>query len=361
MKKILFIDRDGTLIAEPEDEQIDAFEKVQLLPNVVTALASICQELDFELVMVTNQDGLGSPSFPEEDFWPVHNFLIETFKSQGISFKNICIDRSFPEEGLDTRKPGTGMLTRYMHGKYDLKGSFVIGDRVSDIQLAKNLGAGSIFIGEGQDQATLCTRDWWEIYKFLKGIPRKASIKRSTNETTISVSVDLDGSGTSRIETGLGFFNHMLEQIARHGQIDLDVCCEGDLGVDEHHTIEDTAIALGTAIGEALGNKRGIERYGFMLPMDDCLAQVALDFGGRPWLEWEAVFQRERIGDVPTEMFPHFFKSFSDAAACNINIKAAGTNEHHKIESIFKAFARCIKTAVSPDGSNLLPTTKGLL
>lgn len=361
MKKVLFIDRDGTLIAEPENEQVDAFEKVKLLPNVVTALARIYQELDFELVMVTNQDGMGSPSFPEKDFWPVHNFILDVLSSQGISFSNICIDRSFPEDKMDTRKPGTGMLTQYLYGNYDLAQSYVIGDRLSDIQLAHNLGTGSIFIGENAEQTNLCTTDWWEIYQFLKSGSRKASVRRTTNETDVRLTLNLNGQGTSRIETGLGFFDHMLEQIARHGHIDLDLSCKGDLEVDEHHTIEDTALALGTAFREALGSKRGIQRYGFVLPMDDCLTQIALDFGGRPWLVWNANFKREKIGDVPTEMFYHFFKSFSDAAACNINIKATGSNEHHKIESIFKAFARCIKTAICSDGSSQLPSTKGSL
>lgn len=361
MKKILFIDRDGTLVAEPEDEQVDAFEKINFLPNVMPALSKIAAELDYELVMVTNQDGLGTEAFPESDFWPVHNFIIETLASQGIRFSEVCIDKSYPEEGLDTRKPGTGMLRAYLYGRYDLENSFVVGDRVSDVELADNLGSKSIFIGEPLDRADLSTTDWWEIYQFLKEGSRKAQVQRKTNETEIEVVLDLNGKGKAQIETGLGFYDHMLEQIARHAQIDLRIRCKGDLQVDEHHSIEDTALALGEAFRTALGSKKGIQRYGFVLPMDDALAQVAIDFGGRPWLEWDVTFSREKIGDVPTEMFFHFFKSFADTAQCNLNIKAEGGNEHHMIESIFKGLARSIRQAIASDGSQELPSTKGSL
>jgi len=365
MKKVLFIDRDGTLIWEPPDTfQIDAFEKLKFLPGSIYYLAKITAELDYELVMVTNQDGLGTDSFPEKDFWPVQDFMMETLKSQGINFKEVLIDKSFPHENLPTRKPGTAMLVHYMNENYDLKNSFVIGDRATDVQLAKNLGSKSIFIKTKEDEpaATHNVTDWNEIYNLLKLPPRIISHSRKTNETDIHIQLNLDGSGAANINTGLHFFDHMLDQIARHSGVDLELTCKGDLHIDEHHSIEDTAITLGEAFLSALGNKRGIERYGFSLPMDDCLAQVAIDFGGRNWIEWQAEFKREKIGEMPTELFYHFFKSFSDAAKCNLNIKAEGVNEHHKIESIFKAFAKCIKQAVKRDiNNNQLPSTKGLL
>lgn len=346
MKKFLFIDRDGTIIAEPPDEQVDSFNKLAFLPGVFTWLGRIARELDFELIMVTNQDGLGTSSFPEEDFWPVQNFVTRTLENEGIYFKEVLIDSSFPRENKDTRKPGTGLLREYL--QYDLSSSYVIGDRDSDMELAINLGCKSILIS-----------DWKTVYTTLA--ERKIKHQRSTNETKINIELNLDGKGNSSIKTGLAFFDHMLDQLAKHSDIDLFLVTEGDLHVDEHHTIEDTAITLGEAFAMALGNKAGIERYGFCLPMDDALAQVALDFGGRPWVVWEAQFKREKIGDMPTEMFPHFFKSFCDGARCNLNIKAEGTNEHHKIEAIFKAMARSIKMAITKNENNLLPTTKGVL
>lgn len=362
MKKVLFIDRDGTLIVEPEDEQIDSFEKLEFYPNVFQYLARVAKELEYELVMVTNQDGLGTSSFPEEDFWPVHNLIMQAFENEGVRFSEVLIDRSFPHENLPTRKPGTGMVTHYMKGDYDLEHSFVIGDRVTDVELARNMGCKSILLNsEPAPGATLCSTDWGEIYRFLKEEPRKWKVSRVTNETNITVEVNLDGTGKGTIETGLGFFDHMLEQISRHGNIDLSIQVKGDLQVDEHHTIEDVGIALGEAFYHALGSKKGVERYGFLLPMDDCLAQVAIDFGGRPWLVWEATFKREFIGDMPTEMCMHFFKSFSDNARCNLNIKAEGENEHHKIESIFKAFARAIRMAVKRGDQGGIPSTKGVL
>lgn len=362
MKKVLFIDRDGTLIMEPEDEQIDSFEKLEFYPNVFQYLARIAKELEYELVMVTNQDGLGTSSFPEEDFWPVHNLIMKAFENEGVRFSEVLIDRSFPHENLPTRKPGTGMVTHYMKENYDLEHSFVIGDRVTDVELARNMGCKSILLNsEPAPGATLCSTDWGEIYRFLKEEPRKWKVSRVTNETDITVEVNLDGTGKGTIETGLGFFDHMLEQISRHGNIDLGIQVKGDLQVDEHHTIEDVGIALGEAFYHALGSKKGVERYGFLLPMDDCLAQVAIDFGGRPWLVWEATFNREFIGDMPTEMCMHFFKSFSDNARCNLNIKAEGENEHHKIESIFKAFARAIRMAVKRGDQGGIPSTKGVL
>lgn len=362
MKKILFIDRDGTLILEPEDEQIDSLEKLEYYPGVFQWLSRIVNELDYELVMITNQDGLGTNSFPEETFWPAHKKMMTALEKEGINFSEVLIDKSFPEENLDTRKPGTGLLQKYIHGAYDLANSFVIGDRESDVELAENLGAQGIFLGTNCSKKTaLTTTQWNDIYKLLKEKPRIATISRNTKETQIEVRVNLDGSGKSSIQTGLGFFDHMLEQIARHGTIDLNIQVQGDLEIDEHHTIEDTALALGSAFKEALGAKKGIDRYGFLLPMDDCLAQVAIDFGGRPWLVWEVAFQREMIGEMPTEMFMHFFKSFSDTAACNLNIKAEGTNEHHKIESIFKAFAKAIKAAVQKNENFQIPSTKGTL
>ena len=378
MKKVLFIDRDGTLAIEPPvDYQLDSFEKLEFYPKVFQYLGKIAKELDFELVMVTNQDGLGTPSFPETTFWPVHNFLVKTFEKEGIVFTEQIIDRTFARDNAPTRKPNTGLLSHYISSSYDLENSFVIGDRMTDIELAKNLGARGIFINndniEGTDELTVTedelenyialeTKDWSAIYEFLKAKDRTGSISRNTNETKIQIDLNLDGTGTSDISTGISFFDHMLDQIARHGQLDLVVNVKGDLEVDEHHTIEDTAIALGEVFAKTLGNKLGIERYGFYLPMDDCLSQVAIDFGGRNWLVWEADFKREMVGKMPTEMFFHFFKSFTDGAKCNLNIKAEGTNEHHKIESIFKAFAKAIKMAVKRDVEKMiLPSTKGVL
>ncbi len=363
MKKVLFIDRDGTLVTEPpEDYQVDSLEKLEFVPGVFQNLARIAAELEYELVMVSNQDGLGTASFPEETFWPVQNKIIRALKNEGIVFSEILIDRSFPEDNLPTRKPGTGLLTHYLKGGYNLPASFVIGDRPTDILLAENIGCRAIYLNkESHPEAALSTPDWSEIYRFLKAEPRQASVERHTSETSIFVSVNLDGTGKSSISTGLGFFDHMLEQIARHGSVDLTVQVKGDLQVDEHHTIEDTAIALGEAFNRALASKKGIERYGFLLPMDDCLAQVAIDFGGRPWLVWNADFRREKIGDMPTEMFLHFFKSFTDNARCNLNIQAEGDNEHHKIESIFKAFAKAIRMAVKRGEGGGIPSTKGVL
>ena len=378
MKKVLFIDRDGTLAIEPPvDYQLDSFEKLEFYPKVFQYLGKIARELDFELVMVTNQDGLGTDSFPEVTFWPVHNFLVNTFEKEGVVFTEQIIDKTFSKDNALTRKPNTGLLTHYFSELYDLENSFVIGDRMTDIELAKNLGAKAIFINndniEGTDELTVTkdelenyialeTKDWSAIYEFLKAKDRTGSISRNTNETKIQIDLNLDGTGKSDISTGISFFDHMLDQIARHGQLDLVVNVKGDLEVDEHHTIEDTAIALGEVFAKTLGNKLGIERYGFYLPMDDCLSQVAIDFGGRNWLVWEADFKREMVGKMPTEMFFHFFKSFTDGAKCNLNIKAEGTNEHHKIESIFKAFAKAIKMAVKRDVEKMiLPSTKGVL
>ena len=378
MKKVLFIDRDGTLAIEPPvDYQLDSFEKLEFYPKVFQYLGKIAKELDFELVMVTNQDGLGTDSFPEATFWPVHNFLINTFEKEGVVFTEQIIDKTFSKDNALTRKPNTGLLTHYFSELYDLENSFVIGDRLTDIELAKNLGAKGILINnnntEGEDEITVAkeelrkfialeTNDWSEIYEFLKVKERTGSSTRNTNETKIEIDVNLDGTGKSTIATGIAFFDHMLDQIARHGQLDLNIQVQGDLEVDEHHTIEDTAIALGELFAKTLGNKLGIERYGFCLPMDDCLAQVAIDFGGRNWLVWEADFKREMVGKMPTEMFMHFFKSFTDGAKCNLNIKAEGTNEHHKIEAIFKAFAKAIKMAVKRDVEKMiLPSTKGML
>lgn len=362
MKKVLFIDRDGTLIIEPEDEQIDSLEKLEFYPRVFQSLSSIADELEYELVMVTNQDGLGSASFPEETFWPAQNKIIKAFENEGINFSEILIDRSFPNDNQPTRKPGIGMLTHYLKGGYDLENSFVIGDRVTDVQLAENMGCKSIFLSDiPHPGALLCTTDWREIYNFLKAKPRTGRVYRKTSETEILAELNLDGNGKSNITTGLGFFDHMLNQIARHGNIDLIIQSKGDLHVDEHHTIEDVGIALGEAILQAIGSKKGISRYGFLLPMDDSLAQVAIDFGGRPWLVWNVEFKREFIGDMPTEMFMHFFKSFSDNAKCNLNIKAEGDNEHHKIEAIFKAFARSVKMAVRRGETSGIPSTKGTL
>ena len=362
MKKVLFIDRDGTLIIEPEDEQIDSLEKLEYYPGVFHYLSRIASELEYELVMVTNQDGLGTDSFPEDTFWPAQNKIIRTFENEGVHFSEILIDRSFPEDNLPTRKPGTAMLTHYLKGGYDLANSYVIGDRITDLQLAENMNCKSIFLSNNSHpEATLSTTDWGEIYRFLKAAPRTARVHRQTSETDIFVEINLDGKGKSDIATGVGFFDHMLEQISRHGNIDLTVQAKGDLHIDEHHTIEDVGIALGETFLEALGKKKGITRYGFLLPMDDCLAQAAIDFGGRPWLVWDVTFAREFVGDMPTEMCMHFFKSFSDNARCNLNIKAEGDNEHHKIEAIFKAFARAIRMAVERGEEGGIPSTKGVL
>ena len=377
MKKVLFIDRDGTLIKEPADEQTDSFEKLVFYPKVFQGLSKIATELDFELVLVTNQDGLGTEVYPESSFWPVHNFVMSTLAEEGIVFTEEIIDVTFAKDNQPTRKPNTGLLTKYFSEDYDLENSFVIGDRLTDVELAKNLGGKGIYINDetflGTDEITvkrdelddyiaLESSDWNAIYEFLKLQERTASTTRNTNETKIKIDLNLDGTGKSKIATGIAFFDHMLDQIARHGQMDLNIEVKGDLEVDEHHTIEDTAIALGEVFADALGNKRGIERYGFCLPMDDCLAQVAIDFGGRNWMVWDADFKREMIGKMPTEMFFHFFKSFTDGAKCNLNIKVEGTNEHHKIEAIFKAFAKAIKVAVKRDPEKMiLPSTKGML
>ena len=378
MKKVLFIDRDGVLLIEPPiDYQVDSFEKLKFYPKVFSGLGKIANELDYELVMVTNQDGLGTKEYTYESFIGPQNFMIDSLASEGIIFSDVCIDRTFPSENADTRKPRTGLLKKYLNGEYDLGNSFVIGDRITDMELAKNLGAKGIFMsldrsmGENEsslspevlsDIVALETCDWEEIYTFLKLGSRTAELQRNTNETKIHIKVNLDGTGKTKINTGIAFFDHMLDQLGRHGQMDLDIQVKGDLEVDEHHTIEDTAIALGDCFKQALGNKIGMERYGFCLPMDDCLAQVAIDFGGRNWLVWDADFKREMIGQMPTEMFFHFFKSFTDGALCNLNIKVEGTNEHHKIESIFKAFAKAIKMAKKRNGSNaILPSTKGVL
>jgi imidazoleglycerol-phosphate dehydratase/histidinol-phosphatase len=369
MKKLLFIDRDGTLIWEPPDTfQIDSFSKLRFLPGMITYLRKIAEECNYELVMVTNQDGLGTEKYPEETFWPVQNFVMHSLENENIRFAEVCIDKSYPEDNLPTRKPGTGMLTKYMNGDYDLANSYVIGDRITDVKLAQNLGCKAIFIrnydkpdGYENSIALICDA-WKEIYEFFELPPRVVQHSRKTKETAIDITLNLDGTGDAQISTGLNFFDHMLEQIAKHGSIDMIIAAKGDLHIDEHHTIEDSGITLGECFAKALGDKRGIERYGFLLPMDDCLAQVAIDFGGRPWIEWDVVFKREKIGDVPTEMFFHFFKSFSDAAKCNLNIKAEGENEHHKIESVFKAFAKAIKMAVKRNPQdNSIPTTKGLL
>ena len=367
MKKVLFIDRDGTLIEEPEDFQIDSFEKLKFLPRVFNYLGKVARELDYELVMVSNQDGLGTASFPEETFHPVQNFIVQAFENEAITFSEICIDRSFAHENKSTRKPRTDMLTKYFSGDYDLQNSFVIGDRETDVQLAKNLGAKAIYIKNknfdlAESKGVFIAEDWRTIYEFLKLPPRLISHRRTTKETDIAVELNLDGKGVAEISTGIYFFDHMLEQIARHGALDLKIAATGDLHIDEHHTIEDVGIALGEAFALALHDKRGMERYGFCLPMDDCLAQVAVDFGGRNWIVWKADFKREMIGKMPTEMFFHFFKSFSDKAHCNLNVKAEGENEHHKIEAIFKAFAKAIKMAVRRDiSSDALPSTKGIL
>jgi imidazoleglycerol-phosphate dehydratase/histidinol-phosphatase len=378
MKKLLFIDRDGTLIIEPEDQQIDSFAKLEFYPRSLYYLSRIASELDYELIMVTNQDGLGTESHPEENFWPVHNFILQTFENEGVAFKEIIMDRTFAHENAPTRKPNTGLLQRFFaEEEYDLKNSYVIGDRRNDVILAKNLGAKAIWLRNNDllavgevladavdltDYIALETKNWADIYMLLRAGSRTVKHERNTNETKISIGLDLDGTGKADIHTGLNFFDHMLDQIARHGSVDLSILTKGDLHIDEHHTIEDTGIALGEAFAKAIGNKLGLERYGFCLPMDDCLAQAAIDFGGRAWIVWDAEFKREKVGDMPTEMFYHFFKSFSDAAKCNLNIKAEGDNEHHKIEAIFKAFAKAIKMAIKRDPEKLiLPSTKGML
>lgn len=376
MKKVLFIDRDGTLIKEPSDFQVNSLDKIVFYPKVFTYLQKIAAELDFELAMVTNQDGLGTDSFPEDTFWPSQNFVINTLAGQGIVFDEVYIDKTFAKDNAPTRKPNTGLLTKYLDGSYDLANSFVIGDRITDVKLAQNLGAKGIWINEGTGLGAteikngddlsaaiaLETTDWAKIYEFLKLGARKVQHRRTTKETDISIELNLDGSGKGNITTGLGFFDHMLDQIARHGNIDLNIVTKGDLHIDEHHTIEDTGLALGEAFAKALGDKKGIERYGYCLPMDDCLAQVAIDFGGRNWIVWDTEFKREKIGEMPTEMFFHFFKSFSDAAKANLNIQANGENEHHKIEAIFKAFAKAIKMSVKRDPEHMrLPSTKGTL
>jgi len=378
MKKVLFIDRDGTLIKEvPPTYQIDSFEKLEFYPDMFTWMSRIAKELDFELVMVSNQDGLGTASFPEETFTPVQNFILKSLANEGIAFSEILIDKSLPIENSPNRKPATGMLTSYLRNdKYDIANSFVIGDRITDIQLAKNLGCKAIWLNNDptlgsneinteetfQESIALETTNWKSIYEYLRLGQRIIQHERNTNETKIHLLLNLDGKGNGVIDTGLNFFNHMLDQLSRHSGIDMMLKVQGDLQIDEHHTIEDTAIALGEAFAKALGDKKGIERYGFTLPMDDCLAQVAIDFGGRSWLVWDATFKREKIGDVPTEMFYHFFKSFSDAAKCNLNIKVEGDNEHHKIESIFKAWAKAMKIAIKRDPNNMqLPSTKGTL
>lgn len=378
-KRLLFIDRDGTIVREaPPTYQVDSFEKLEFYPGMFTWLSRIAKEFDYELVMPTNQDGLGTASYPEETFWPVHNFIMKNLESEGIPFSDVLIDKSFPHENLPTRKPGIGMFTKYLNNPdYDLANSYVIGDRITDVQLAKNLGCKAIWLNNDpnlggaeindsvkalQSTISLETTEWKKIYEFLKLGNRFIKHERNTNETKISIELNLDGNGKTEINTGLNFFNHMLDQLGRHSGADLKITVDGDLHIDEHHTIEDTAIALGEAFAIALGNKAGINRYGFLLPMDDCLAQLAIDFGGRSWLVWDAKFTREKIGDMPTEMFYHFFKSFGDAAKCNLNIKAEGDNEHHKIESIFKALAKTIKMAVIRDVENMqLPTTKGIL
>lgn len=374
MKSVLFIDRDGTLIKEPEtDFQVDSLEKLEFMPSVFKAMNAIVEYLDFEIVIVSNQDGLGTSLFPADTFWPAQNKMLKTFESEGVIFNEVFIDPTLPEDNAPTRKPGTKMLQKYLDGGYDLENSFVIGDRLTDIQLAKNIGAKAILynsdvtdndisVNELDGICQLVTKDWLEIFAFLRAGTRKSQVIRNTQETQITIELDLDGTGKADISTGLGFFDHMLEQIARHSGADLTIRVNGDLEVDEHHTIEDTALALGEAFKDAVGNKRGLERYGFALPMDESAIQVLIDFGGRPWLVWDAVFNREKVGDMPTEMFMHFFKSFSDSAACNLNIKAEGQNEHHKIEGIFKAFAKAIKMAKKRNVFEYeLPSTKGVL
>lgn len=366
-KRVLFIDRDGTLVAEPSDEQLDDFGKLRFVPGVLGSLSFIRRHTDYEFVMVSNQDGLGTGSFPEERFWPVHNFILDTLAGEGVVFDEVLIDRSFPEDCLPTRKPGTGMLGKYLSGEYDLSASWVIGDRETDARLALNLGCRGLILkdrdgGSFSDESIRYVDSWARVVEFVYAGERVAEVCRRTKETDVSVRLDVDGSGRCEVNTGLGFFDHMLEQIARHGGMDLFVCTKGDLHVDEHHTIEDTGLALGECLLRAIGDKRGIGRYGFSLPMDDCLCTVALDFGGRPWLVWDVEFKRERIGEVPTEMFMHFFKSVSDAALMNLHVCADGLNEHHKIEGVFKAFARSLRMAVRRDVEHFeLPSTKGVL
>lgn len=363
MKKILFIDRDQTIIEEPADFQIDSYEKLIFLPHAITALANIKKHTDYLLVMVSNQDGLGTASFPTKTFWPAHNMMLQVLESVGVVFDEICIDPSMPQDNSPNRKPGTGMLTHYLKGHYDIANSFVIGDRLTDVELAKNLGSKIIFINNNlqAENVNLQTTNWIDIANFLITQPRIANITRNTNETKINITINLDGTGVGNINTGIAFYDHMLMQLAKHGGIDLNIHVQGDLEVDEHHTIEDTAIALGEAFLQAMGSKKSMERYGFTLPMDDSLAQVAIDFGGRPWIVWDAAFKREKVGEMPTEMFYHFFKSFSDAAKCNLNIKVVGDNEHHKIESIFKAWAKAIKAAIAKNNSGQILSTKGVL
>ena len=369
-KRVLFIDRDGTIIVEPSDEQLDSFDKLEFVPGVFKSLSFLREHTDFEFVMASNQDGLGTPSYPEKDFYPTHNFILNTLKGEGVEFNDILIDPHFPQDNAPTRKPGTGMFGKYMTDEYDLAASYVIGDRATDVELARNLGCRAVLLQNSADTIpadlqSVCafvSRDWWKVAEFIFAGERRASAHRATKETDILVELNIDGSGKCDISTGLGFFDHMLEQIGRHGGMDLTIKVKGDLNVDEHHTIEDTGIVLGECIRKALGDKRGIERYGYALPMDDCMAQVVLDFGGRSWLVWNAEFKREKVGDMPTEMFLHFFKSLSDAAAMNLNIQAQGENEHHKIEAIFKAFARALKQAVRRDIWNYtLPSSKGVL
>lgn len=362
MKKVLFIDRDGTILREPDDEQVDSFEKFEFIPGAISGLSAICKELDYELVMVTNQEGLGTESFPEESFWPLHNKMLQVLRGEGVVFREVFIDRSLPSDNSPARKPGTAMLVKYLARGVDLDGSFVVGDRLSDMQFAQNLGCRGIYFSrQSHSSAYFNTTDWNDIYRHLKAVPRTAKVTRSTSETSVTVELNLDGTGRSNINTGIGFLDHMLEQIARHGETDLTVVAEGDLGVDEHHTTEDVAICIGQALRKALGGKKGIERYGFTLPMDDSLATVAIDLGGRPWLVWEVSFRCERTGEMPAELFYHFFKSLSDNAGCNLNIKAEGDNDHHKIEALFKAFARALKMAVRRTENYSLPSTKGKL